>query len=57
MDVFKLVALHPFDEMKDALDLKSKSGFNGSYYRIGGTRLPPTALPNRARAVEVTRLP
>lgn len=45
-----------FDEMKDALDLKSKSGI---HRLITGLveRGYLQRLPNRARAVEVTRLP
>jgi repressor LexA len=45
-----------FDEMKDALDLKSKSGIHRLITALeerGFIR----RLPNRARALEVTRLP
>ncbi|MFB0991748.1 MAG: repressor LexA, partial [Rhodospirillales bacterium] len=45
-----------FDEMKDALDLKSKSGIHrliSSLEERGFIR----RLPNRARALEVMRLP
>ena len=45
-----------FDEMKDALDLKSKSGIHRLILALeerGFSR----RLPNRARAIEVLRLP
>ncbi|MFC6050045.1 LexA family protein, partial [Methylobacterium hispanicum] len=45
-----------FDEMKDALDLKSKSGIHRLITALeerGFLR----RLPNRARAIEVIRLP
>src|SRR3712207_8469872 len=45
-----------FDEMKDALDLKSKSGIHRLITALeerGFIR----RLPNRARAIEVIRLP
>ncbi len=45
-----------FDEMKDALDLRSKSGFHRLITALeerGFIR----RLPNRARAIEVVRLP
>ena len=45
-----------FDEMKDALDLKSKSGIHRLILALeerGFIR----RLPNRARAIEVLRMP
>src|ERR1700754_3495591 len=45
-----------FDEMKDALDLRSKSGIHGLITALeerGFIR----RLPNRARAIEVIKLP
>src|SRR3954451_5828079 len=45
-----------FDEMKDALDLRSKSGIHRLITELeerGSTR----PLPNRARAIEVIKLP
>src|SRR6202020_1284862 len=47
---------HTFDEMKDALDLRSKSGIHRLITALeerGFIR----RLPNRARAIEVIRLP
>lgn len=45
-----------FDEMKDALDLKSKSGIHRLITGLE-ERGYLQRLPNRARALEVTRLP
>ena len=46
-----------FDEMKEALNLKSKSGIHRLHHRLGRTRLYEKRLAHRARALEVVKLP
>ena len=38
-----------FDEMKEALDLRSKSGIHRADYRLGRAWIYPAACPPRAR--------